>query len=60
MNNKDEKAEKKTCRHFRYMIPNEVANELYFGDLYFCEVCEPYVKRLFKNLDTYSEKISYI
>ena len=48
MNNKDEKdekAEKKTCKHFRYMIPNEDANELALSDKEHCEVCHNFIKR---------------
>jgi hypothetical protein len=38
-------AEIKTCRHFRYLLPQDEADELRLADPMPCEVCDPLMRR---------------
>ena len=53
--NKDNKEEVKTCRHYRYLLPNEHANEMALGDPEYCELCYPFLRKHY-DLGTDSKK----
>ncbi len=35
----------KTCRHFRFKVPQQLADELRLADPEPCEVCDPIMRR---------------
>ena len=50
-NKEENKAEIKTCRHFRFLVPNEHANEMALADPERCELCYRYIKNHWVSLD---------
>ena len=60
MKNKDKEiqAELETCRHFRYLVPNENANEMALNDPIYCEVCYKYLKNHWNFLNLYNKQLN--